>query len=210
MPRPTSRGWAGAHGAAWKGRAMVRRAWNDWHWAGSEADGLRVRLATEADLPVILAMLTHPSTLAAVGETEEEAKASLRRLWYEEPATSGLRHFVAEDAGRGAVAYLRLEYPFSQPQCLWLTFFLVAPDARGEGYGRRLMELLKSEARRSGCVKEFGMHTLASNVAAARLYESAGFRCIRREPWRTAAGDTSGRLTFCLRIPEEPSAPGDR
>jgi ribosomal protein S18 acetylase RimI-like enzyme len=143
-------------------------------------------------------MLLEPSTLAAVGETAEHAQRTLLRLWQEEPATSGLRHFVVETAGTGEViAYLRLEYPFNEPGCLWLTFFCVAPEHRGKGCGRRIMALLTAAVARSRGVQEFGIHTRVSNAAAVALYQSSGFRCVKREPWQSSNGDSSDRLTFC-------------
>ena len=171
--------------------------WNALHFDGAESGDLRLRLATEDDLPEVLSMVLAPSTLVGTGHTAEDAEQALRRLWYAEPAESGLRHFVVEKApGRELVAYLRLEYPFNDPECLWLTFFCVAPGHRGQGYGRRIIGLLVTEAARSGCVTEFGVHTRASNAAAIRLYTSSGFECVKREPWQSSNGDTSDRLTL--------------
>jgi hypothetical protein len=58
--------------------------------------GLRLRLATDADLPWVLRTVLDPTTLVAVGETRESVEGTLRRLWAEDPKTSGLRHFVVE------------------------------------------------------------------------------------------------------------------
>lgn len=176
----------------------MESSWDALHLDGAESGDLRLRLATETDLPGILRMLLDPTTLTAIGETAEYAEQTLRRLWYEEPEMSGLRHFVVDRAsGREVIAYLRLEYPFNEPGCLWLTSFFVAQGHRGRGYGRRIMELLIAEARDSGCVRRFGMHTRAANAAAIRLYGSSGFECIKREPWHSSDGDSSERLTFC-------------
>lgn len=105
-------------------------------------------------------------------------------------------HSLADPPAK-TIAYLRLEYPFNEPQCLWLTFFVVAPKQRGRGYGRRIMALLTSKAQYSPCVERFGVHTMTTNAAAIRLYESSGFKCIKREPWQGSNGDTPGRLTYC-------------
>jgi ribosomal protein S18 acetylase RimI-like enzyme len=173
-------------------------AWDALPLHGAESHGVRLRLATETDLSEILKMLLEPSTLAAIGETAEHAQQALLQLWQEDPATSGLRHFVVERAGTGGmIAYLRLEYPFNEPGCLWLTFFCVASEHRGKGCGRRIMALLTATAARSRCVKGFGVHTRVSNAAAVGLYQSSGFRCVKREPWQSSNGDSSDRLTFC-------------
>jgi len=173
------------------------------HLEGAESGGLRLRLATEADLPEVVRMLLDPSTLAAIGETAEEAERDLHRLWQERPETSDLRHLVAERVrGREVIAYLRLEYPFNEPACLWLMFLCVAPRSRRQSNGRRIMELLVAEARRSGAVATFGLHTHATNAAAVKLYEATGFTCTKREPWPSRDGEAPERLTFCRRFGE--------
>ena len=175
----------------------MENTWDALHLDGAESGDLRLRLATETDLPVILRMVLDPTTLLAIQETAEYAEQNLRRLWQEEPAMSGLRHFVVERAcAHEVIAYLRLEYPFNEPGCLWLTFLCIVPRYRGRRYGRRIMELLTVEAAGCGCVREFGMHTMTSNSAAIRLYQSSGFVCVKREPWQSSNGDSSARLTF--------------
>ncbi len=172
--------------------------WNRLRFHGAELAEVRLRLATEIDWPTILAMVLDPSTLAGIDESPGYVAKTLRRLWYEEPETSGLRHFVVERAEDGEViAYLRLEYPLFEPKCLWMTFFVVAPGMRGQGHGRRIMELLKGEAQRSGCVAKFGVHTSEDNAPATGLYRAMGFKCVKREPWESSTGRRTQRLTFC-------------
>lgn len=186
----------------------MEAAWDNLHFHGAEVEGIRLRLATEADFQAITEMVLDPSTLLALGDSPEHVEETLRGLWYEEPATSGLRHFVVQTANcADVIAYLRLEYPLFEPECLWMTFFVVAPGTRGQGYGRRIMELLKAAAWKSGSVRKFGMHTSAANAPAIRLYESSGFECIKREPWQSTTGDRSERLTFCCTLG---GAPGCR
>ncbi len=175
----------------------MENTWRVTRLDGAELGDLRLRLAAEPDLSGILRMLLDPTTLAAIGESAQQAEQSVRRLWQEQFAPGRLRHLVVETSpDRELIAYLRLEYPFNKPGCLWLTFFCIAPGHRGRGYGRQVMQLLVAEAARSGAVAEFGIHTRASNRAAIRLYTSSGFACVKREPWRSANGDTSDRLTF--------------
>jgi ribosomal protein S18 acetylase RimI-like enzyme len=181
----------------------MESSWGALRLDGARSGNLLLRLATETDLPVILRMVLDQTTLLAVRETAEYAEHSLRQLWREEPATSGLRHFVVERAcTHEVIAYLRLEYPFNDPACLWLTFFCVAPRHRSKGYGRRIVQLLTTEAAGCGCVRKFGMHTMVSNSVAVRLYHSSGFVCVKREPWQSSNGVTSDRLTFCLTLGE--------
>ena len=53
----------------------------------------------------------------------------------------------------------------------------VAPAARGQGLGRRLVEALETEARRLG-VRRLVLETGIRQVAALALYEATGFRPI--------------------------------
>ena len=61
-----------------------------------------------------------------------------------------------------------------------LSKLAVAPDQRGRGTGRRLMDAAIARARELGAMRVF----LGSNrrlVAAVRLYETSGFRHVPRE-----------------------------
>ena len=64
-----------------------------------------------------------------------------------------------------------------------LRWFLVAPDARGSGLGRALLQGLLEHARERGFthIKLWTVHVLE---AAARLYLDLGFGCTERHPTR--------------------------
>ena len=56
----------------------------------------------------------------------------------------------------------------------------VVAERRGEGFGRRLMELVDVESRAMGLSRiELNVH--ADNEVARSLYESAGYREMRRQ-----------------------------
>ncbi len=177
------------------------------HWEASLLDGagtpvLRIRLATDTDLPQITATLRDPATLAALNDTAEGAQQTLRQTWTADPITSDLRHFVAETLNQGELlAYLRLAYPFPEPDCLWLNSFVVLPRWRRQGYGRQIIDLLTHAAEASGAVRTFGMHTVSPNTAAIALYQGAGFACVKREPWPGVDGNTIERLTLQRHFP---------
>jgi ribosomal-protein-alanine N-acetyltransferase len=70
--------------------------------------------------------------------------------------------------------------------CLWIVDrelkinnLAVHPDARGRGFGRRILEEVLAQARRRGCV-EAALEVRPSNAAARALYESLGFRAVGR------------------------------
>ena len=177
-------------------------------WAifdGVEEHGLRLRFATDSDFSFVRATVCHPSTVRASGDTLESAQATIKQLWAEGLDVPDMRHFIAETEGQGAtpVGYLRLLYPFPWPRSLWLSFIAIAPSRRRQGCGRRILGMLLSVAATSDCVEKFGMHTGSSTTPARRLYESFGFRCVKREPWQDEDGTHEERLTYCRILRED-------
>lgn len=60
----------------------------------------------------------------------------------------------------------------------WCAGLAVVPERRGRGLGRELFSALTARARASG-LRRLSLEVLAVNVAARRLYESAGMRVTR-------------------------------
>jgi ribosomal protein S18 acetylase RimI-like enzyme len=202
---------------------MPYNAWDDLH-LDEEGEGLRLRWARDDDFEKIRTIILDPTTLAAVQATPEEADRNIHKLWEGDPHDSEMRHMVAEVAGHPSTslkvnsdpalhrqheiakitAYLRLLFPFPQPpqmepQSLWLSYFAVAPELRGQGYGGRIMRMLVQAARNAPQVKLFGLHTSSYNAAAIRLYETVGFACVRREPWPSfVVGREGVRVTMVI------------
>jgi len=58
----------------------------------------------------------------------------------------------------------------------------VAPEARGAGLGRALVERALAWFGEQGCAR-VGVVTQGSSLAAQRLYESAGFRIVSMQVW---------------------------
>jgi ribosomal protein S18 acetylase RimI-like enzyme len=58
----------------------------------------------------------------------------------------------------------------------------VAPEFRGQGVARRLMETLLEEARRQEGVESVTLSVAVSQQAAMELYSSLGFQVFGREP----------------------------
>jgi ribosomal protein S18 acetylase RimI-like enzyme len=87
--------------------------------------------------------------------------------------------FVAERDGR-AVGFVQLYPLFSstapRPRRLWLLNDLyVAPEARGGGVGRALLERARGLAEETGAAG-IELVTAATNTVAQGLYESVGYR----------------------------------
>jgi N-acetylglutamate synthase-like GNAT family acetyltransferase len=87
------------------------------------------------------------------------------------------RIWIAERHGEivGCIAILAVENDIAQ-----LRWFLVHPEARGSGLGRRLIDEALSFCRGAGYSHVF-LWTTASLAAAARLYRSFGFMLTHQE-----------------------------
>jgi GNAT superfamily N-acetyltransferase len=59
----------------------------------------------------------------------------------------------------------------------WLRWFVIAPEARGGGLGRRLLQDALAFCRQRGFAKVY-LETLAGLDAAAHLYAECGFQCV--------------------------------
>lgn len=92
--------------------------------------------------------------------------SSRERLWIAKRDDGLLGCVAIVDAG-GDVAQLR--------------WYLVIPDARGLGIGRRLLEEAVAFARDEGYVSIF-LWTVSTLEAAAHLYRAAGFVKVAEEP----------------------------
>ncbi len=113
---------------------------------------------------------------AYVAETVAEfgrlARPGLDRLW------------VAERAGQlvGSIAIVGREDGAAQ-----LRWFLVHPDARGSGLGRRLLHEALTFCRAAG-YRSVYLWTVTGLEAAARLYVADGFRKTETKPPATLWG----------------------
>jgi len=72
----------------------------------------------------------------------------------------------------GMVSAVHYVHPDKAPQ-LWINEIGVAPSHQGHGVGRRLLDAMLAHGRAIGC-SEAWLGTEETNVAARRLYESAG------------------------------------
>ena len=61
----------------------------------------------------------------------------------------------------------------------WLYQVAVAPDARGRGYGRAIVEAVEVELRERGCAK-LNLQVLASNEIAVGFWRRLGYRVEER------------------------------
>lgn len=143
---------------------IVMLEWKSQPWAKSarvnEAEGIRIRQMTEADLPAI----------------EKIDAASFQRLWHNSLATLR-RAFtqswiatVAEDE-RGIVAY---QLTTGNEQRAHLARLAVDPRAQGRGVGQFLLSDLFARLTGYG-IARLSVNTQSDNLASLRLYQKMGF-----------------------------------
>ena len=123
-----------------------------------------------------------------VGDEGPTADAVRRRLQGAEPAYEAT--FVAEGSvAPGLLGWIELHRyrPWRLAHVASLTVAVAAP-ARGNGIGRRLLETGIAWAERNA-VRKVRLDVRAGNVAARRLYASAGFTVEAVERGQVALGD---------------------
>ena len=133
-----------------------------------ERDAVRdLTLRAYAEYATVMA----PSAWAALDGAVRAALASDERL----------ERIVAEQGGRLVGSVLLYPpaadaYAGAASRARWpeVRLLAVAPDARGLGVGRALMDECVRRARAMGAA-ELGLHTSASMRAAMRMYERMGF-----------------------------------
>lgn len=121
-------------------------------------------------------------TIRPMDEADLEAVLAIEQASYPRPWSRGhFQHelsalhsfpFVAIDADGTVAGYLCFTSLFEEAQVLNVA---VAPEQRGRGVGRLLMQHSVGLAREKGA-EYLALEVRASNVAAISLYESFGFK----------------------------------
>lgn len=147
--------------------------------AGTD-DGLRLRVATAADVDAIAILVAAFRDFLAQAEPADAAVRARLPLLLADPATEFL---LAETAAGAAVGYLQLRFRAS----LWygpdaeVEDLFVAAAQRAGGVGRQLFAFAVARARARGC-RHLGLTTNERNRAALALYASFGLDA-RRARW---------------------------
>jgi ribosomal protein S18 acetylase RimI-like enzyme len=145
-----------------------------------------VRPMTEAEYEAYVPHATETYALDLARNnlvSEEEGWARSRRSFDTELPdgihTPDQRLLIAEDAEGRVVGYLWLARK-AETDTLFIYDIEVVAERRGEGFGRSLMEHVEVEGRAMGLGRiELNVH--ADNEVARSLYESAGYREMRRQ-----------------------------
>jgi len=90
----------------------------------------------------------------------------------------------------------------------------VAPEARGKGVGRALLERAIAEARRQPGLEQIALLVVSTNRGARRLYAACGFKVYGVEPHALKVGERYFdedlmilHLTFCAAQGDAPEKP---
>lgn len=138
---------------------------------------IRVREATHADLPAILAIYNESGVGTTASADYEPHTLEQRTQWLDQHTSDGYPVLVAEDEGGRVVGWAslsayhrRVGYRFTAEDSVY-----VAMDRLGEGIGVMLLERLIEEGR------EAGFHTIVGaiaghNEASVKLHERFGFQ----------------------------------
>jgi ribosomal protein S18 acetylase RimI-like enzyme len=131
----------------------------------------RVRCATPEDAGKV-AVLMHDFNTEFDEEIDEEDVLERR---YREQLDSGDVTVLLGGEGPNGFAQLRYRGQiYSDAPAAYLEELYVAPPRRGEGLGRALLESAMDVARERGA-DHIDLGTSEDDVAARKLYESAGF-----------------------------------
>ena len=114
------------------------------------------------------------------------------------------RHSFAEDIHWGRMATFSLRSPagelaafgqlYARLQRINLARLAVNPTMRGQGVGRRLIEMLLTLGPQMFSCSEFSLFVYRDNVVAANAYKSMGFK-VTTYPENTALRDACDYLT---------------
>ena len=126
--------------------------------------------------------------LEALFPSDRMSRRSLRHLLQAPTA----RVLVAE-SGTGAMLGNLIGLRRAGSQAIRIYSVVVAPEARGSGLGRRLVEALQALAASEGC-QRVSLEVRADNAAARALYDRLGYRTVSALPGYYEDGSDGLRL----------------
>lgn len=137
--------------------------------------GYSIRLATEADIPVIRSLADRIWNACYAGMISGEQISYMLAWMYSEKKlredfSRGVR-FELLEAEAGTAGYLATE---AVEGSLYLHKLYLAPELHGQGVGRALLEHVLELARRSK-LPVVRLNVNKANIRALRSYERAGF-----------------------------------
>jgi putative acetyltransferase len=140
---------------------------------------VEVRIAAERPMRADVAALLRASRSMMAGLYPPESCHGLDLAAYEDPEVT---LFVARENG---VALACGAFQLHGDGTAEIKSMFVAPQARGHGIGRKVLEAIEAAVR--GRVNALRLETGVKQLPAIRLYEAAGFR--RRGPFGSYRDD---------------------
>jgi GNAT superfamily N-acetyltransferase len=140
---------------------------------------IAISRVAEPDLPELLPLLRAYCDFYEVSPSDE-ALLALARALIADPEHEGLQ-LLAREGGR-AVGFATVYWSWDTLLAARIGVMhdlFVAPQARGRGIGRHLIEACRRECRARGAVK-LAWQTARDNVRAQRAYDAVG---ATREEW---------------------------
>jgi GNAT superfamily N-acetyltransferase len=110
-----------------------------------DAPEITIRAAVEADVDLLLALITELATFEKLADEVVGTPEQLRRTMFEEGAAEA----ILVEAGGETVGYAIFYTTFSTFECrpgIWMEDLYVRPEHRGGGTGRRIVEHLAALA----------------------------------------------------------------
>jgi RimJ/RimL family protein N-acetyltransferase len=148
-----------------------------------EGGGLTLRMYRFRDLPVLHSLFHIPSFLHTSG-VEPKTVRSLPLFWRWIRNSFHVFYIieVAEDSGRRIIGFAGL-YRMEIRKSLWLSLALFDPKDRGQGYGRRAVELLLKFFQKGDVVRTVYAEVMKNNPLSLCFCKRLGFELFgeRRE-----------------------------
>ena len=154
---------------------------------------IRILPATEADVPLILRLITALAEYERLSHQVMATEAALREsLFGKTPAAEVVIAYV-DNVAAGFALWFHNYSTFLGKQGLYLEDLFVLPEWRGHGVGRRLLSHLASVAVERGCGR-MEWSVLDWNESAIGFYRKLGATVL--EDWRICrlTGDTLAAL----------------
>jgi RimJ/RimL family protein N-acetyltransferase len=148
-----------------------------------EGGGLTLRMYRFRDLPVLHSLFHIPSFLHTSG-VEPKTVRSLPLFWRWIRNSFHVFYIieVAEDSGRRIIGFAGL-YRMEIRKSLWLSLALFDAKDRGQGYGRRAVELLLKFFQKGDVVRTVYAEVMKNNLLSLCFCKRLGFELFgeRRE-----------------------------
>ena len=169
---------------------------------------MRIRPATTADLPAILAIYNEAVLNTTATADYVPSTLAVRTAWYEERMQKGFPVFVAEEdeniLGWSSLSpyHARIGYRFTAEVSVY-----VAAESQGQGVGKQLLPVLIEAGR------VLGLHVLiasidSENEASIRLHAAYGFQTVgTMSEVYTKFGRWLGVVFMELRLSTDPAPP---